>query len=78
MATRRISVSVIPRVSRTEVLGPSEDGSYKVRVTSAPTDGKANEAVIVALSEFFDVAKSSVRIVRGLTGRKKIIEINRD
>ncbi|MGA2369005.1 MAG: DUF167 domain-containing protein [Dehalococcoidia bacterium] len=48
---------------------------YVVRVRALPQDNKANEAVINLLAKHFKVAKTSVRIVSGLTSRHKIIEI---
>ncbi|MBI1301418.1 MAG: DUF167 domain-containing protein [Alphaproteobacteria bacterium] len=54
------------------------DGSvlYKIYVTAAPEDGKANEAVIKLLSKALGVAKSSLTITHGHTFREKIIKIN--
>lgn len=54
------------------------DGSvlYKVYVTAAPEDGKANEAVIKLLAQTLGVPKSSLSIIRGLTSREKIIKLN--
>lgn len=46
-----------------------------VWVREAPEDGKANEAVVRAVAEHFDVAPSRVKIVRGASGRKKAVEI---
>ncbi len=49
---------------------------YKVRVHAKPVDGKANAAVQEALAEFFGVAKSRVRIVAGLTSKRKTVVIS--
>lgn len=49
---------------------------YKVSVKAAPTDGKANEAIIRALAKHFGIRPSDVRIVSGHTTSKKIVEIN--
>ena len=38
-------------------------------------DGKANDAVIAILADYFEVSKSKVKIVGGLKSRNKIIEI---
>lgn len=46
-----------------------------VWVREVPEDGKANDAVVRAIAEHFDVAPSRVRILRGATGRKKTVEI---
>ena len=52
------------------------DGTWRVAVSAPAEDGKANAAVIEALAEKFDVPKGAVKIVRGLTGRLKEVEIN--
>ncbi len=53
----------------------SED-QYQVFVKELPVDGKANEAVIRVLAEYFKVPKFSVNIVAGHTSREKIVEID--
>jgi len=47
-----------------------------VRTKARAIDGRANEAVVKILAKHFDVAKTRVRIVRGLTGRRKFVEID--
>jgi uncharacterized protein YggU (UPF0235/DUF167 family) len=49
--------------------------SYKVWTKEIPEDGKANEAVIKLLAEYFDVSKSEVILLKGSTSGQKIIEI---
>ena len=49
--------------------------SYKVYVTVAPEQGKANKKLIELLAEHFKVAKTQVRIVKGEISRNKIVEI---
>lgn len=56
-----------------EKIGENE---YKVRVHAKPVDGKANADVVESLAEFFDVPKSRVRIVAGLTSKRKTVEID--
>ncbi len=46
-----------------------------VRVKARAVDGKANEAVIKLIAEYFDMPKTRVKIIRGLTSRRKTIEI---
>ena len=72
---KTISLVVVPRSSNNEVIGPLEDGSYKVRVTVPPVDGEANKKLIALLSDFFEVSKSQITLIKGERGRKKIIEI---
>ena len=72
---KNISVIVVPRSSKNEVI-PLEDGSYRIRLTAAPVDGAANKKLIELISEYFDVAKSCVVIVKGERGKKKVLEID--
>lgn len=51
------------------------DDEYKVRVSAKPVGGKANAAVIEALAEHFGVPKGRVRIVAGLTSKRKTVQI---
>lgn len=48
---------------------------YRIYVTAAPEDGKANEAVIRVLAKTLGIAKSALKITHGLTGREKTIRI---
>lgn len=70
----KINIKVNPRSSKNEVQ-KLEDGTYKVKLTAAPVDGEANKKLIELLSKEFRVGKSSVKIVRGGTGRNKVVEI---
>ena len=70
----RLEIRVQPRSSRNEVV-VSEEGQVRVRVTAAPEGGKANEAVIVLLSDLLRVAKSNIVLVKGHTGRDKTLII---
>lgn len=73
----RLIISVLPRSSRNELVALA-DGSYKAKLTAAPVDGEANKKLIALLSKEFATAKSAIRIVRGETSRKKIVEISAD
>ena len=50
--------------------------TYKVSVKEAPVNGRANEAIVRALAEYFETAKSNVRLVSGQTSKQKIFEIS--
>lgn len=76
MQMKTLLVKVVPNAKKEGVV--EEDGRLKVYVRAPAVDGKANKAVIEALSEFLGVKKSKVRIARGETLREKIIEILSD
>ena len=68
-----INVRVIPRARVQKIVA---DGDIlRVYTNVAPTDGKANEAVIKMLAKHYDVPKSSISILRGATSHDKVIEI---
>lgn len=50
--------------------------ALKVAVTAAPENNKANEAIIALIAEHLNVAKGKVRVISGMTSRRKIIEID--
>jgi uncharacterized protein YggU (UPF0235/DUF167 family) len=49
--------------------------AVRVRVTAAPVDGEANEAVRQVLARALDVSRARVEIVRGRTARTKQLRI---
>ncbi len=69
-----VDIQVKPRSAR-EAVGPVQGDRLLVAVNAPPVDGKANEAVVRVLAEFFGVARSAVTIVRGETGKKKTVRI---
>jgi len=69
------TIRVRPGASRARV-GGTHDGALIVAVHAQPVDGKANEAVVRALADAFDVPRSSVSVIRGHTARTKTIEID--
>lgn len=73
---KQILVHVLPRSSRNEIVGALEDGTLKVKLTAPPVDGQANKKLIELISTEYGVPKSRVRIVKGETSRKKVIEID--
>ncbi|MGE5371817.1 MAG: DUF167 domain-containing protein [Solirubrobacterales bacterium] len=70
----RFEVRVQPRSSKNQVCGVQEN-AVKIKLTAPPVDGAANEALIAYLATLFSVAKKDVTILRGETGRLKLIEI---
>jgi len=90
----RIYVKVSPRSSKNEIYPVESSlvrgaeqfnrvnknfyGEYKVKLTAAPVDGRANDMLIKLLSEYFKVAKSRINIAGGKTAKIKIIDIYTD
>jgi len=73
-----LNIRVQPRASNdafAEVLGEPPNEQIKIRITAAPVDGKANKHLVSYLASVFKVAKSSISIVGGETGRNKQLVI---
>jgi len=70
----RIKVKVKPGASENEVK-KIDESLYEVRTTTIPEKGKANEKVIELLSDFFDVPKSKIKIIKGQASREKEVEV---
>ncbi len=51
------------------------DGSYVVRVSVPPVDGKANERVQGLLAKFLKLPKSRVSLVAGTKSKRKVFKI---
>jgi len=68
----RYSVSV--RLSSDGHLEVSGD-EISISIKSTPEFGRANRELVKKLAAHFSVGKDRVRIISGLTSRKKIVEI---
>lgn len=78
----RLRLRATPKASRDKVGGLVRDAQGRaalaVRVTAAPADGKANEAVIEALARALGLAKSRLSIRAGAAARDKLVAIAGD
>ncbi|HET8550739.1 MAG TPA: DUF167 domain-containing protein [Bryobacteraceae bacterium] len=72
-----LTLKVVPKSSRNEIVGFLEDGSLKLKITAAPERGKANAEVCDLLAREFGVSRRSVEIVRGATSRLKNVILTR-
>jgi uncharacterized protein (TIGR00251 family) len=70
----RISVKVHPRARRSALAGRLGE-AYKLDLAGPPVDGKANEECVRFFAELAGVPRARVRIITGLTGRNKVVEV---
>ncbi|MBI2620394.1 MAG: DUF167 domain-containing protein [Ignavibacteriales bacterium] len=70
----RVSIRVRAHARRNFV-EVGDDGNLIVSVTAPPVEGKANKKVIEVLSEYLGKPKRNISILRGRSGRHKIVEI---
>lgn len=69
-----IEVKVITDSDKNELV--KEDSKVKIKVKASAEKGKANQAVIKLLSKYYNVSKSSIKIIRGKRKRNKLIKID--
>ncbi|HMO03471.1 MAG TPA: DUF167 family protein [Kiritimatiellia bacterium] len=67
-----LSVHLTPRASRDAIAGLHGTG-LKVSIKAPPVDGKANAYLIAYIAKELGLPKSGVSLVRGETGRDKVL-----
>ncbi|MCL4853514.1 MAG: YggU family protein [Bryobacteraceae bacterium] len=72
-----LRVKVIPKSSKSEVIGYLPDGTLKVKIAAAPERGKANAELCALLAKQFGVPRKNVVIVSGETSQHKHVRISR-
>ena len=71
----RITVRLTPRGGRDAIDGWDGD-VLRVRVASAPVDGKANDALLRLLAKALGIAPSQLTLVAGAQTRLKTVEVD--
>ena len=69
----KLALRVTPG-ARSEALKISED-AVLVKVRAKAKEGEANEAVLALLAEALGVAPSRLQMLRGATGRNKLVQL---
>lgn len=70
----KVTVMVHPNSKKTRI----EKGLMEmlhVYVNTPPLEGKANEAVIEILADFFKIKKNEIFLLRGVKSKNKIFEV---
>lgn len=73
--TARVQLRVSPGAARPAIVG-RYGAAWKVRVTAAPEDGKANAAVVRLLAATLALPVRDVEIVSGHSSRDKTVALN--
>ena len=72
----RISVKVVPKSARNEIVEVQADGTWRIKVAAAPEKGRANAELCDFLARQFGVARSQVEVVAGHTSQRKQVVIS--
>lgn len=54
-----------------------ENGVLKVYLRSKPYKNKANEELIDFLSEYYNISKQNISIIKGLKSKNKLVSIKK-
>jgi len=71
----RLPVKVVPNASRSAIAGWLGD-ELKIRVAQPAENNRANRAVEALLSDALGLPATSVRVVRGRSSPRKLLEID--
>jgi hypothetical protein len=71
----KLAVQITTNAPRSEIAGWLGD-RLKIKIKAPPVDGKANAELVRFLAEKFGVRQSAVRILRGETAKRKMVEID--
>lgn len=69
-----LDLHVQPGASRSEFAG-EHGGRIKVRLAAPPVEGRANQALVEFLADYFEVPRRNVRITAGLKSRRKRVVV---
>lgn len=69
-----VSVKAVPRARKTRVVG-IQDGAVRIQIAAAPHKGQSNAALCAYLADAAGVRPSAVRVGRGSSGARKLVEI---
>jgi len=69
-----LSVRVHPGAKRNAITGTHAD-ALKISLTTPPTDGRANAALIAFLAEHLNIPRTSIELLTGHTNRSKTLRL---
>jgi len=71
----KIFVKAKTRAKEERIILQTNETHFVVFVKELPIKGKANEAIIKVLAEYFKVSKSAIKLVSGFSSKNKIFEV---
>ncbi|UCD09712.1 MAG: DUF167 domain-containing protein [Dehalococcoidales bacterium] len=71
----KLNVHVHPGSSK-NIITSYVHGILNVKITTRPEKGKANEALVTFIGDLLGIAKSRIKIQKGIVSRKKVLLID--
>lgn len=69
-----LSVRVHPGAKHNAITG-EHDGALKISLTTPPSDGRANQTLIIFLAERLNIPRASIELISGGANRSKAFRI---
>ncbi len=70
-----LAVRIVPKATRTEIVGVMDDGTLKVRLIAPPVKGQADTELVRFLASVLHLDPADIEIVAGVEDRKKLVSI---
>ncbi len=67
-----LAVRVHPGARRNAITG-EHDGALKISLTTPPSDGRANAALIVFLADLLNIPRANITLLTGASSRSKTL-----
>ena len=72
--TVTFKVQVVPRASRSEIVG-EHNGALRIRIAAPPVEGAANEELVRLLARVLGVPRNAIDITAGHTSKRKTVRV---
>ncbi len=72
-----VAVKAVPRSRRTGAVGVQQ-GAVRIQIAAAPHKGQSNAALCAYLADVAGVRSGAVRLRRGSSGARKLVEVDGD
>jgi len=69
-----LHIRVIPNSKHQEIIEDNEN-FFKIKIKAPAKEGKANKELIEVLAKKYKVGKSRVEILKGISGKDKLVRI---
>jgi len=70
-----INIKVVVGSSRVKI-EEQGDNSLKVWLTAKPHDNQANLQLLTVLADFYQIPKTTIKIIKGLKSKNKTVKID--
>jgi uncharacterized protein (TIGR00251 family) len=70
-----LAVRITPRSAQNEIAEVMRDGTVRVRLATAKSEGSANRLLVKFLAEILEIEPTQIEIVAGFTGKDKLVSI---